>query len=292
MTTVNVRFPAPEDGHLTSEMKQAWDANGVLLLEGFKSEAECDTLKEQARQIAREADLTNAGIFASAQAAAERDEYFKASGDTVRCFLEEEAIDDQGSLLVEQEEAINKIGHAMHDLDPVFDEFSHSARLAALAKDLGLKDARVLQSMFIFKPPRIGGKVLWHQDGTYLYTEPQSVIGFWFALDDASKENGCLWAIPGGHSETLRTRFVREGDGFATNTLDETDFDIGRAIALPAKKGDMVVLHGRLPHASESNRSDRSRHAYTLHVIDGACDYPKNNWLQRRDDMPLQGFER
>jgi phytanoyl-CoA hydroxylase len=287
----DVRFTAPGDGHLTPEMKQAWQENGVLVLEGFKSEAECDALTERARRIAREADLSKAGIFASRQPAAERDEYFRASGDTIRCFLEEEAIDDDGKLLVDQVEAINKIGHAMHDLDPVFDEFSHSARLATIAAEVGLKDARVLQSMFIFKPPRIGGKVLWHQDGTYLYTEPQSVIGFWFALDDASQENGCLWAIPGGHGETLRSRFVREGEGFTTRTLDESDFDVGKAIALPARKGDMVILHGRLPHASEYNRSDRSRHAYTLHVIDGACDYPADNWLQRRAEMPLKGFD-
>ena len=290
--TINVRFQAPGDGHLTPEMKQAWQDHGVLLLEGFKSERECDALTERARRIAREADLTNAGIFASRQPAAERDEYFRSSGDTIKCFLEEEAIDEDGNLLAPQDEAINKIGHAMHDLDPVFEDFSHSARLATLAREVGLKDARVLQSMFIFKPPRIGGPVMWHQDGTYLYTEPQSVVGFWFALDDASQENGCLWAIPGGHGETLRTRFVRDGKGFATHTLDDSDFDMSRAIPLPANKGDMVILHGRLPHASEYNRSDRSRHAYTLHVIDGECDYPKDNWLQRQDDFPLKGFEK
>jgi phytanoyl-CoA hydroxylase len=286
----NIRFTAPGDGHLTEDMKMAWVNNGVLLLEGFKSEAECDALTERARRIAREADLSEAGIFASNQPAAERDEYFRASGDTIRCFLEEEATGENGKLLAPQEESINKIGHAMHDLDPVFDGFSHSQRLATLAQEVGLADPRVLQSMFIFKPPRIGGEVMWHQDGTYLYTEPQSVIGFWFALDDASQENGCLWAIPGGHGETLRSRFVREGNGFSTHTLDETDFDMGHAIPLPAKKGDMVILHGRLPHASDHNHSDRSRHAYTLHVIDGACEYPKDNWLQRADDMPLRGF--
>jgi len=287
----NVRFPATADGHLTPEMKQAWEENGVLLLEGFKQTSECDALTERARRIAREADLSGAKVFASRQPATERGDYFRESGDKVSCFLEEEAIDDEGNLLVDPVEAINKIGHAMHDLDPVFEEFSHSQRLANLARDVGLKDARVLQSMFIFKPPRIGGKVLWHQDGTYLYTEPQSVIGFWFALDDALIENGCLYAIPGGHRENLRDRFVRDGEGFATNTLDESPFDPSASIPLEAHKGDLVILHGRLPHASESNRSDRSRHAYTLHVIDGTCAYPDDNWLQRPDDFPFRGFQ-
>src|SRR6218665_1271866 len=38
-----------------------------------------------------------------------------------------------------------------------------------------------------------------HQDATYLFTEPLSVLGFWMALDDASAENGCLSFIPGSH---------------------------------------------------------------------------------------------
>ena len=59
---------------------------------------------------------------------------------------------------------------------------------------------------------------------------------------------------------------------------------------LEAAKGDLVLLHGRLPHFSGPNRSPRSRHAYTLHVIDGACRYLDDNWLVRGPDMPLRGF--
>ncbi|NQV79854.1 MAG: phytanoyl-CoA dioxygenase family protein, partial [Alphaproteobacteria bacterium] len=55
-------------------------------------------------------------------------------------------------------------------------------------------------------------------------------------------------------------------------------------------KGTLVLLHGALPHGSAPNRSPRSRHAYSLHVIDGACAYPATNWLQRGPDRPLRGF--
>ena len=37
-----------------------------------------------------------------------------------------------------------------------------------------------------------------------------------------------------------------------------------------SRRGTLVVLHGLLPHASSANRSARPRHAYTLHLIDGA----------------------
>jgi phytanoyl-CoA hydroxylase len=59
---------------------------------------------------------------------------------------------------------------------------------------------------------------------------------------------------------------------------------------LEVKKGTLIVLHPLLPHLSRANRSSKSRHAYTLHVIDAAVDYSKDNWLQRSPDMPLRGF--
>ena len=94
-----------------------------------------------------------------------------------------------------KERSINKIGHALHDLDPVFDGFSRTARLAQLAADLTVARPLLLQSMYIFKQPHIGGEVTCHQDATFLYTEPLGVTGLWFAIEDAMIENGCLWAI-------------------------------------------------------------------------------------------------
>ena len=44
---------------------------------------------------------------------------------------------------------------------------------------------------------KIGGEVALHQDSTFLYTDPPSVVGLWVALEDATKENGCLWHLPG-----------------------------------------------------------------------------------------------
>ena len=58
---------------------------------------------------------------------------------------------------------------------------------------------------------------------------------------------------------------------------------------LQVKKGTLVLLHGRLPHYSCENTSKNSRHAYTLHVIDGNKKYPKQNWLQR-PNLELKGF--
>ena len=64
-----------------------------------------------------------------------------------------------------------------------------------------------------------------------------------------------------------------------------------QALAAEAPAGTLVVFDGRAPHLSGPNRSGKSRHAYTLHVIDRKCHYPAENWLQRSADLPLRGFD-
>ena len=146
--------------------------------------------------------------------------------------------------------------------------------------------------MFIFKQPHIGGEVVCHQDATFLHTEPLSVKGFWFALEDATQENGCMWAIPGGHKSPVKSRFFRSesGEGTEMEIYDDMPWETSKLVPLEAKAGTMVVLHGLLPHMSYANRSARARHAYTMHLIEGTADYPEWNWLQRSPEMPLRGF--
>ena len=180
----------------------------------------------------------------------------------------------------------------MHDLDPVFDRFSHSPALAEIARRLGKEEAAIIQSMYIFKPPRIGGEVVCHQDSTYIYTEPESCTGFWFALEDATIDNGCMYFIPGQHRGPLKKRNYRTGEFLTqTDTLDDTPWPEHLKLPAEAKAGTLVVFDGRTPHLSAANTSDRSRHAYTLHAIDRRCRYPAENWLQRSPDMPLRGFD-
>jgi phytanoyl-CoA hydroxylase len=49
-------------------------------------------------------------------------------------------------------------------------------------------------------------------------------------------------------------------------------------------------LHGLLPHYSAPNRSPASRHAYTLHAVDGTARYDARNWLARGPAFPARGF--
>jgi phytanoyl-CoA hydroxylase len=269
-----------------------YERDGFLVLKDFVSRKACNDLRARAEELVREFDPAGViSIFSTHEQTRTSDEYFLESGDKIRFFFEENAFNSDGNLRQSKERSINKIGHALHDLDPGFDSFSRSAEIRQLVSDLGIANPLLLQSMYIFKQPNIGGEVTCHQDATFLFTEPLNMVGLWFALEDATVENGCLWAIPGGHKLGLKSRFVRGERGSTRfEVFDDSPWPEENATPLEVEKGTVIVLDSLLPHLSRENRSSKSRHAYTLHVIDASADYPKNNWLRRSAEMPFRGF--
>jgi phytanoyl-CoA hydroxylase len=281
---------------LSDEQVDSYRRDGFLVVPDFVAAGARRRLRERAIDLVDAWEPSAArSVFTTNEQARVSDSEFLASGSTVWCFFEEDAFDADGELTQPKELSINKIGHAQHDLDDEFRRFSYDPRLAEIASDVGMVDARALQSMYIFKQPHIGGEVGCHQDATFLYTDPITVTGFWFAIEDATLDNGCLWAAPGGHLGPVRQLFKRDesGEGTVMETIDDTPLPRpppagDELVPLEVPAGTLVVLDGRLPHWSDINRSAQSRHAYTLHCISGEADYPDWNWLQRPDDMPLR----
>ena len=284
-----MKYFSTNDLPLNDEMINFWNNNGYLVIENFNTDKECDELMERSSYLIEHNNFNNQkSIFDTVNQAHNDDNYFLESGDKIRFFFEEKANLNDDNIEENKHFIVNKIGHALHDLDEVFYKFSHKQKLQDIALSLGFSKPKLLQSMYIFKQPKIGGEVVCHQDSTFLYTEPESTIGFWFALEDANKTNGCLQVASGGHKGPLRKLFKKVDGKMQMIDLNDEPFPETDTF-VEVKKGSLVLLHGRLPHYSCENTSLKSRHAYTIHVIDNNNEYPEWNWLQR-SSIPLKSF--
>jgi phytanoyl-CoA hydroxylase len=272
--------------------RERFDRDGYLVLENAIDAESLAAIRAAAARIVAAFDPSrHRSVFSTRDRDRGRDRYFMESAEAVHCFLEEEAVDADGHLVRPKELAINKIGHALHDLVPEFRAFCRQPVLQELLAQLGYADPVLWQTMYIFKQPRIGGEVRWHQDASYLASEPATVIGVWVAVEDARRDNGCLWVQPGGQRGPLREIYRVDRatlQGELTTLSDQPWPREGEAVPLEVPRGSVVVFSDYLPHYSSQNRSEYSRQAFSMHFAEAASAWSPSNWLQRPTLAPFR----
>ncbi|EIW72106.1 hypothetical protein TREMEDRAFT_70626 [Tremella mesenterica DSM 1558] len=295
---------------LSPEQLQRWRQDGYLIITDFYTSEDTQEMLNEARRLLKEFKLEGHPLTTfktEVDGGHVGDDYFLGSNDKIRYFLETSSLSpatqtSPAKLLVPPERSINKIGHALAPLNPVFRRHTlECAKISQLAIDLGEHDdPRVLQSMIICKQPRIGGPVPTHNDSTFLYTDPPSAVGAWVALEECTTQNGCLSFLPGSHKTArISTRFVRAPEGGTTfapvpgvEPNEEKWDEMDGWVEAPVRPGTLVLIHGSVMHRSPPNPSDSSRLIYTFHMIEGKAKYDERNWLQPTREMPFPSLLR
>ena len=136
------------------------------------------------------------------------------------------------------------------------------------------------------RPKMPGTDVAFHQDAVFTAPEAKDIlqVTVWLPLVEATEENGCLQVMPGVHSR---------GTVYWTYSKDLPPVE---PVALPMRKGDVLIMHKLTPHGSGPNATDAVRWSMDLRYQKTGDPSPRPEWpslvaRSRRDPRTETEYE-
>ena len=139
-------------GFMTTAQKEFFNRNGYTLLRKFLTPAQCHQAIARIDEIIEEKVKTEerSKMFSDVSTKELQD-----SATTVELFYQSNSFKD-GKFVRDKKSCINKIGHNLHELDPLFKELTYSKKAVEVLKTLEYVRPVVTQSMAILKVPHDG----------------------------------------------------------------------------------------------------------------------------------------
>jgi len=135
-------------------------------------------------------------------------------------------------------------------------------RLGRVAATLaGVDGIRIWHDQALFKPP-FGNPTGWHLDNPYWSFSSRDALSIWVALDDATRDNGCLYYVPGTHkTATWQNAGIGKNQGDLFKVYPQWR-EIG-TVGCPCPAGSAVFHNGLCAHGAGANMTNRPRRAMT-----------------------------
>ena len=263
---------------------------GYVIIENVFEKKQCNEMKKRAYSLVAKDQSSSTVGYSLKKNKHHSSNNFLSSAYKINNFYEDNMINEDGSFKDKKINCISKLGHCLHDIDLIFKKYSYHDRIKKIIKLTNLSKPILNQSSYIFKQPLVGGEYLWHQDSTYLLTNPLSCLALWIAIDDANEKNGCLIVKPSSHNEKIRKRVKYIKGKVIREKLVNKEWDENNNIPLSVKTGSIIIFDGSLAHKSSENFSKQSRNTYVMHFFDNNCKYSNENWLQRPLNFPFKNF--
>lgn len=154
-------------------------------------------------------------------------------------------------------------------ITPGFHDVLWNPAFVMAASQLLGGSVRFWHDQLFYKPAKHGGVVAWHQDYSYwTRTTPMAHLTCWTGLDDADKQNGCMYYIPGSHKWNLLDMPALAGDmNGIQRFLSEEQRVQFKPVPVEMKKGYGSFHHPLMVHGSYENKTDRPRRAFVINVF-------------------------
>lgn len=153
------------------------------------------------------------------------------------------------------------------ELDPLFLSWIENPLFERIATAVVGPEVTLYRAVLMTKAVSGGTVLPFHQDGGRFWgIDRDPVLQVWTAFDDAPVEAGCVEVVPGSHRGGLTTE---NGGGVPDELLARERAD-DRAVPLPARAGEVFLIHNHVWHRSGLNRSGHPRRALSICFLDGA----------------------
>jgi ectoine hydroxylase-related dioxygenase (phytanoyl-CoA dioxygenase family) len=167
---------------------------------------------------------------------------------------------DMGAEHTAEKPALRRINNPS-DISAAYLDVMRNSRMVDMAADLIGPNVKFHHCKINLKLPGSNTEVAWHQDFLYTPHSNDDVVTALLMLDDVTADNGALMVAPGSHREALWSLF--EGERFTGAIAPEEAAKLkARQVPATGKAGSVCLMHTRLAHGSEANRSDRPRGLY------------------------------
>ncbi len=153
------------------------------------------------------------------------------------------------------------------ELDPLFRAWLDNPFFERIVRAVVGDDVSIYRAILMTKAAHGGTVLPWHQDaGKFWGLDRDPPIQIWTALDDAPAQAGCVEALEGSHLRGLATPL---GGLVPEAMVREADAET-RATAIPARAGDVIVLHNHVWHRSGVNSTGQTRRGFSVCYMSAA----------------------
>jgi len=169
-------------------------------------------------------------------------------------------------------------------ISPVFHDLLWNLAFTVPASQLLDGQVRFWHDQLFCKPAHNGSVVAWHQDYSYwTRTRPMAHLSCFIALDETTRQNGCLHYVPGSHRWQLLPITGLAGDMDAIKTvLSEEQRRLFKPVPIELKPGEASFHHPLMVHGSYENRTREPRRATVINVF-------RDGVISASDQPPLEG---